>query len=116
MNNNTASLRRVKGLNPRIKGAVSTASMGRRVVEMMLMGQENTRQRFEVDGRKPLGSVVREYLQSVAPQHANDRIGIMAETPNGPQSVDPNTTVDDLISRYGTDRIQIVPDAPWGGR
>ena len=90
--------------------------MGRRVVEIMLMDRENTRQRFEVDGRKPLGSVVREYLQSVAPQHANDRIGIMAETPNGNQAVDPNTTVDDLISRYGTDRIKIVPNAEWGGR
>jgi hypothetical protein len=79
------------------------------------MGRENTRQRFEVDGRRPLDSVVREYLQSVAPQHANDRIGIMTKTPNGLQPVDPNTTVDDLISRHGTDRIQIVPDASWGG-
>ncbi len=90
--------------------------MGRKYVEIMLHGHEDTRRTFEADGRKPLGSIVRKYLQTVAPQHANDRIGIMAETPNGQQSVDPNTTVDDLISRYGTDRIQIVLDAPWGGR
>jgi hypothetical protein len=63
-----------------------------------------------------MGAVAHEYLQTVAPQHANGQIGIMAETPNGQQSVDPNTTVDDLISRYRTDRIRIVPDASWGSR
>jgi hypothetical protein len=90
--------------------------MGRRYVEIMLEGQEDTRRTFEVDGRKTLGSIVREYLQTVAPQHANDRIGIMAETPNGQLRVDENTTVDDLIARYGTDRIRIVPGAQFGGR
>jgi len=90
--------------------------MGRRYVEIMLHGQEDTRRTFEVDGRKPLGSIVREYLQTVAPQHANGQIQIMAETPSGDSVVDPNTTVDDLISRYRTDRIRIVPGAQFGGR
>ncbi len=90
--------------------------MGRRYVEIMLHGQEDTRRTFEVDGRKPVGAVVHEYLMSVAPQNANRNYQIMAETPNGDSVVDPNTTVDDLLSRYGTDRIKIVPGAQFGGR
>ncbi len=89
--------------------------MGRRYVEIMLHGQEDTRRTFEVDGRKPLGSIVREYLQTAAPQHANGQIQIMADTPNGEQTVvDENITVDDFIRNYGTDRIRIVPNAIWG--
>jgi hypothetical protein len=91
--------------------------MGRRYVEIMLQGQEDTRRTFEVDGRKPLGSIVREYLQTVAPQHANGQIQIMADTPSGKQTVnDENITVDDFIRNYGTDRILVVPDAGFGGR
>jgi hypothetical protein len=88
--------------------------MGRRYVEIMLQGREETRRTFEVDGRKPLDAVVREYLQTVAPEYANGQIQIMAETPNGLQDVDKNTTVDDFIRNYGTDRIRIVPNAIWG--
>jgi hypothetical protein len=73
--------------------------MGRRYIEIMLQGQENTLRTFEVDGRKPLGSIVREYLQTVAPEYANRNYQIMAETPNGQLRVDENTTVDDLITR-----------------
>ena len=88
--------------------------MGRRYIEIMLQGREETRRTSEVDGRKPLDAVVREYLQTVAPEYVNGQIQIMAETPNGLQDVDKNTTVDDFIRRYGTDRIRIVPNAIWG--
>jgi hypothetical protein len=54
--------------------------MGRRYIEIMLQGQEDTRRTFEVDGRKPLGSIVREYLQTVVPEYANRNYQIMAET------------------------------------
>jgi len=73
--------------------------MGRRYIEIMLHGWEETCRSFEVDGRKPVGAVVHEYLKSVAPQNANRNYQIMAETPNGQLRVDENTTVDNLITR-----------------
>ena len=88
--------------------------MGRRYVEIMLQGREETRRTFEVDGRRPLGAVVREYLQTVAPEYANGQIQIMADTPSSERTVvDENITVDDFIRNYGTDRIRIVPNAIW---
>jgi hypothetical protein len=50
----------------------------------MLQGQENTLRTFEVDGRKPLGSIVREYLQTVAPEYANRNYQIYGRDPQRP--------------------------------
>ncbi len=47
----------------------------------MLQGWKETRRSFEVDGMKPVGAVVHEYLKSVAPQKANRNYQIMAVTP-----------------------------------
>ncbi len=91
--------------------------VGSRVVEIQLMGNEQSRARYEVDDNERIGDVARRYLQEHDPSLLNSQYGytISAVKPDGKMApIDSNTTVKDLITKHGTDRVAVLPNAVYG--
>lgn len=81
--------------------------MGQRVLEIHLLNRPETQRKVQVDGSRPIGDVVREYLKEVNAQ-LND-YSIAVETPRGLVPVDESMSVDRVIRELGSDRVQVMP-------
>ena len=92
--------------------------MGKRVVEVQILGNDQSRARYEVDDNEKVGDIARKYLQEHDPSLLNSQYGYQIATfdSSGKHlvAIDGNTTVRDLITKYGTDTIRITPSPFWG--
>jgi len=80
--------------------------MGQRVLEIEVLNRPETWRKVQVDGSRPIGDVVREYLKEVDAQLSD--YSIYAETPRGFVPVDESMSVDRVIRELRSDRICII--------
>lgn len=81
------------------------------------MGNEQSRTRYEADDNEKINDVVRKYLQEHDPSLLNTPYGYriaIIESSGKQTDVSGDLTVKDLITKYGTDTIQITPGAGFG--
>lgn len=96
---------------------ITVVGVGKRVVEVQILGNDQSRARYEVSDNERVGDIVRRYLQEHDPSLLNSQHGyqIAAFDPSGNRvAIDSNMTVRDLITKYGTDTISITPGALFG--
>jgi len=86
--------------------------MGQRVLEIQLLNRRETQRKVQVDGSRPIGDVVREYLKEVNAQ-LND-YSIAVETPRDLVTVDESMSVDRVIRELGSDRVLVIPNVVFG--